>query len=117
MAEKMGRLGFGGWGFVLGIAIVLIGGFWGLGWKTAGQVEEIVMERSIPAKGALCAQNFLNDENFEANLEALKAESSWSRDRFIRDKGKWSVMPEETSSDSQVATRCYRLLQKQLEIK
>lgn len=116
MAEKMGRVGFGAWGFILGAIVAITVGFWGFNWKTAGQVEEVVVEQSLPAKSALCAQNFLNDPNFDENLAALKANSSWSRDSFIRDEGEWAVMPGETSANRGVAGACYRLLQEQLDI-
>ena len=98
------------WGALLGAAAVFMGGFWGLGWKTEGAANQLA---AVAAKGAVtevaalvCVERFKGDENFEANMAALKAESNpWTRKSIVQN-GVWAIPPGGTAADSNTAQLC-----------
>lgn len=93
------------WGAVGGaVAAMVIGFSWG-GWVTGGTAEEMAATRAetaiVQAFTPICV---LNAQNQPEQLALLKAESSWSRDRFIVKAG-WANGAGEEYRD-EVAEAC-----------
>ncbi|HCM43526.1 MAG: hypothetical protein UY39_C0003G0020 [Candidatus Kaiserbacteria bacterium GW2011_GWC2_49_12] len=98
------------WGAVLGAVALFIVGFWGFNWHTEGAANQLA---AVAAKGAVmetlasvCVEKFKGDENFEANMAALKAESNpWTRKSIVQN-GVWAIPPGGTAADSNTAQLC-----------
>ena len=81
-------------GAIAGAATTIVIGFsWG-GWTLGGTVDKIAMERSDTAVVAVlapvCVINFRQAADAPAQLIALKKESSWMQDSFVK-KGGWAT--------------------------
>lgn len=114
-SEKKGTWKFLFLGIVIGIIGWWILGFTVFGWVTSGTAQDRVDEAVLSLAAEICAYNFQADPNFETNLAALKKTSSWQRDSYIEDKGKWAIMPGEKSARYGVADACVRKLSDLLE--
>ena len=91
------------------ILTIIIGFAWG-GWVTGGTAQERIDEAVLPLAAEICANNFKADPDFEKHLAALKKESTWQRDTYIKEKGKWSVMAGDDTSKPGVAGACVEKL-------
>ena len=87
------------------ILAIIIGFAWG-GWVTGGSSQERIDTAVLPLAAEICANNFKADPDFEKHLAALKKESTWQRDTYIKEKGKWSVMAGDDTSKPSVAGAC-----------
>ncbi len=99
----------GVWAAIGGAILTMIIGFaWG-GWVTGGtakskgeeMAENAVVDRFLP----ICVAQFNEDPEKDKKLKELKEESSWSRDKYVKDQG-WATMPYEKEPDSSVAEKC-----------
>ena len=87
--------------------LVLMGGFWGLGWVTNGSAEDMaekaakktVLEHLVP----ICVEQAKTAS--AEDLTALMEENSWAQKQFVMDKG-WATMPGEDEPVRGVADRC-----------
>ena len=91
------------------ILAIIIGFAWG-GWVTGGSSQERIDTAVLPLAAEICANNFKADPDFEKHLAALKKESNWQRDTYIKEKGKWSVMACDDTSKPGVAGACVEKL-------
>ena len=91
------------------ILAIIIGFAWG-GWVTGGSSQERIDTAVLSLAAEICANNFKADPDFEKHLAALKKESTWQRDTYIKEKGKWSVMAGDDTSKSGVADACVEKL-------
>ena len=91
------------------ILTIIIGFAWG-GWVTGGTAQERIDEAVLPLAAEICANNFKADPDFEKHLAALKKESTWQRDTYIKEKGKWSIMAGDDTSKPGVAGACVEKL-------
>lgn len=97
-------------GAVVGAILAIIIGFnWG-GWVTGGSSQERIDTAVLPLAAEICANNFKADPDFEKHLAALKKESTYQRDTYIKEKGKWSVMAGDDTSKYGVAGACVEKL-------
>ena len=104
------KLKIGLWSAIGGAIVLAIIGFaWG-GWVTGGSSQERIDTAVLPLAAEICANNFKADPDFEKHLAALKKESTWQRDTYIKEKGKWSVMAGDDTSKSGVAGACVEKL-------
>ncbi len=108
--ETSVKFKFLAWGIVIGIIGWWILGFTAFGWVTGGTAQERIDNAVLPLAAEICANNFKADPDFEKHLAALKKESNWQRDSYIRGKGKWSVMAGDDTSKSGVADACVEKL-------
>ena len=89
--------------------LVLMGGFWGLGWVTNGSAEDMAEKAAKKAVFAhlvpFCVLHAKESLTADADIAALKKESSWKRNDFVKAKG-WATMPGEDEPVRGVADRC-----------
>lgn len=108
--ETEANLKFLAGGIAIGIVVLSILGFTAFGWVTGGTAQEKIDEAVLPLAAEVCANNFKSDPEYDKHLAALKEKESWDRTTYIRDKGKWAVIPGEESSDYAVASACLEKL-------
>lgn len=98
-----------GWSCVASVAATLILGFTVGGWVTGGSADTRVASAAEGARAdlaaELCVHRFLNSPTAKADLAALKAESSWSRDTMVQ-KGGWVTFAAMKDPVSGAASRC-----------
>jgi len=97
------------WGAVIGAIAMIVIGFWGMGWMTAGSAEQLASQRADAAVvGALvpfCVANAQRDAN-ATNLAKFRAEdASYKRSQIVQDAG-WATMPGASSSNYALASSC-----------
>ncbi len=108
--ETSVKIKFLSWGIIIGIIGWWILGFAAFGWVTGGTAQARIDEAVLPLAAEICANNFKADPDFEKHLAALKKESNWQRDSYIKGKGKWSVMAGDDTSKDGVADACVEKL-------
>lgn len=96
-------------GAVVGAIVLAIIGFnWG-GWVTAGTAKEMADTQSVSAVTAsqvpYCVARAKADPNSAAQMEALKAASSYERSDIVSKAG-WATAPGSDSANSAVARAC-----------
>lgn len=69
--------------------------------KAGDQVQAAVLDLLTP----ICVERFQQDGNKVQKLDALKKESSWQRDAFVRKQG-WATMPGAEEPERGVAVAC-----------
>jgi hypothetical protein len=97
------------WGGVVGAIAMMIAGFWGFGWMTAGAAEKMASERAnttmVAAFVPFCVAKAQQDGD-AAKLTKVRAESSsYTRRQLVMDAG-WATMVGATSPDSALASAC-----------
>lgn len=97
------------WGAVLGAGAMIVLGFWGMGWKTAGAADEAARMRADAAVvGALlpyCVAKAEHD-NDATKLAKLRAEDSdYSRIQLVADSG-WATVLGASTPDRALAEAC-----------
>jgi len=97
------------WGGVVGAIAMMIVGFWGFGWTTAGTAERTARDRAdtavVAALVPLCVAK-AQQEGEGAKLVKFRAEqSSYSRSQLVRDSG-WATVIGMTSPDGALASAC-----------
>ncbi len=77
------------------VATMIVGFSWG-GWVTGGTAEKMSGSAASAARAelaaAMCVSRFMSGTDMVAQLAALKASNSWSRDDLM-DKGGWTTPP------------------------
>lgn len=101
------------WGVVGGAVAMLVAGFWGMGWTTAGSAERASRERAdaavVTALVPFCVAKAQLDG---INLAKFHAEaSSYSRSQMVSDAG-WARLAGEKSSDYALSRACSERLDK-----
>ena len=96
-------------GIAIGAIALLIVIFW-TGWvvtsnKAESQGEQMAAEAVVEALAPICVEQFAQDANKAARLEALKEKSSYQRDDYVEEIG-WATMPAAESSVRGVADAC-----------
>ena len=91
------------------VVVTLIVGFsWG-GWVTGGTATDMAEEAAENAQAQLaatiCFERFVNANNVEAELAALKETSSWKREDFITEGG-WVELPGVKEPVDEAAEIC-----------
>ena len=75
------------------VATMVLGFTWG-GWVTGGTAERMSVTAASTARAelaaAMCVSRFMSGTDMTAQLDALKASSSWSRGDMI-DKAGWTT--------------------------
>lgn len=102
-------------GGILGaLAATILGFTWG-GWVTAGKANAMADERASEARVAIlapiCASNFRQSPDAQAQLAKLEGTDSWSRSTFIENGG-WAQTPGAKSISTAVSGACAKLLLK-----
>lgn len=97
------------WGGVVGAIAMMIVGFWGFGWTTAGTAERASKERAdtavVAALVPFCVAK-AQQEGEGLKLVKLRAEqSSYSRSQLVRDSG-WATVLGMASPDGALASAC-----------
>jgi len=102
------------WGAVGGAVVVLIGGFWGMGWTTAGTADRMAKDRAeaavVTALVPFCVAKAEHDPD-GAKLAKVRTETSYyTRAQLVGEAG-WATLPGMTTSDRDLATACSDKLQ------
>jgi hypothetical protein len=97
------------WGAVLGAIAMIVLGFWGMGWKTAGAADEAARMRADAAVvGALvpyCVAKAEQDGD-ATKLAKLRAEGSeYSRAQIVAEAG-WATVLGASTPDRALAEAC-----------
>lgn len=108
-----------GWGFAVGVVLLLILMF-STGWvvtnSTAKQQAEEQAEKAVDKELAgICVYQFKQANNTQKKVQELaELEYNWDRAEFIREHD-WATMPGEDSSSSGVADNCAKKIMKMHE--
>jgi len=102
------------WGAVGGAVAIMMAGFWGMGWTTAGTADRMAKDRAeaavVAALVPFCVANAEHDPD-GAKLAKVRAESSdYSREQLVSEDG-WATMPGMTTSDRDLVSACSDKLQ------
>ena len=102
------------WGAVVGAIVIMVVGFWQMGWTTARTADRMATARAEAAVAAalvpFCVANAARDSD-PAKLAKLDAEqSSYSRTQLVSDSG-WATLPGMTTPDRGLASACSDKLQ------
>ncbi len=96
-------------GFALGAVVAVTVGFnwggWTLGSTAAKQTETGISNAVVAALAPICVQNFQSDVAAVANLDALKAESSYKRKSTLEKAG-WATFSGAEDPTPGVAKEC-----------
>jgi len=98
-------------GIAMGIVVLSILGFTAFGWVTGGTAQERIDAAVLPLAVEVCVNNFKSDPEYDKHLAAIKKVSNWERTGYIREKGKWAVIPGEEESNYEVAGACAKKLE------
>ena len=102
------------WGAAAGAAAMLMVGFWGLGWTTAGSAEKLASARVdtavVAALVPFCVAKAQLDGVKLAKFHSDQT-TSWTRSQFVRDAG-WASLSSETSNDYALSSACSDRLEK-----
>lgn len=94
-------------------ATLAIGFTWG-GWVTGGTAAQMTERAANTARAelaaAICVENFLNANNYRAQLTELQEISSSFRQRQFVEEGGWAIMPGSEQADRQAANLCAQSL-------
>jgi hypothetical protein len=98
------------WGAVVGAIVMMIAGFWGLGWTLGSTADRMANDRSeaavVAALTPVCVARFRAQTDAATKLADLKkAAQSWDRSSFI-EKGGWATTPGSDTPNSDVARAC-----------
>jgi hypothetical protein len=108
--ETSGKIKFGVWGLVFGVAIAIIVGFgWG-GWTTAGTTEKRSEAAVLASQTSICVAQFMNDPNHQEKLKEFGKLDTWRRSDFVEEGG-WDKMPGQKEAGYAVAQACAAGLQ------
>ncbi len=103
------KIKIGVWAAIGGAVLVMIIGFAFGGWVTGGtaqsRAEEMAADAVVARLVPICVAQFNQDQEKDKKLKELKEESSWERDKYIKEQG-WATMPYEKEPDSSVAEKC-----------
>jgi hypothetical protein len=102
------------WGAVVGAIVIMIFGFWQMGWVTGGTADRMATDRAnsavVAALVPFCVAKAEHDPD-QAKLAKVKAEQSgWSRSQLVSDDG-WATMPGATTATAGLASACSDKLQ------
>jgi len=104
----------GGWGAVVGAIGMMIVGFWGFGWTTAGTTQRIAREHAdiavVAALVPFCVAKAQQDGDAAKLVKFRSEESSYSRSQLVRESG-WATVLGMTTPDYALATACADKLQ------
>lgn len=81
-----------------------IGGY-GFGWIFGSEARQVADQAVEKRLAEICVARAHQDPNAESAIAALKKESSWSRGKFVSERG-WATMPPSDAPDSAVADLC-----------
>ena len=96
---------YGFWGIVGGAGIAMIIGFnWG-GWSTSSTTQKMSEEAVLASRAAICATQFMNAPNHEANVKEFQGTDSFMRTSLI-EKGGWDKMPGQEKAAWGVSSPC-----------
>ena len=102
------------WGAVAGAVAMMIAGFSGFGWTTAGTTERIARERAdsavVAALVPFCVAKAQQDGDAAKLMKFRSEESSYSRSQLVRDSG-WATVLGMSSPDYALASACADKLQ------
>lgn len=97
------------WAAVFGAVAMAVGGFWGLGWTTAGSADQMARARSetavVSALVPFCVANARHDLDASKLAKLGSETSSWSRAQLVRDAG-WSKVSGTEQLDRTLADEC-----------
>jgi hypothetical protein len=102
------------WGAIVGAIVIMIFGFWQMGWTTAHTADRMATDRANSAVAAalvpFCVANAERDPD-QAKLAKVKAEQSgYTRVQLVSDSG-WATLPGMTTPDRGLASACSDKLQ------
>lgn len=99
----------GFWIAVAAIAVVLVAGFGGAGWVTAGTLHEKVAEAAADARHtlatAVCVDGFMAADDARGRLAKLQSATWYERSELIAKSG-WATMPDRDKPNDTVAGMC-----------
>ena len=104
----------GVWGAVCGAIVIMIFGFWQMGWTTAHTADRMATDRAnsavVAALVPFCIAKAEHDPD-QAKLAKVKAEQSdYSRGELVADAG-WATLPGATTPTVGLASACSNKLQ------
>jgi hypothetical protein len=97
------------WGAVGGAIVMMIVGFWGFNWSTAGTAEKMSQQRAdaavVAALVPFCLAKAEQDTDRTKLVKARAESSSYSRRQLVVDAG-WATLNGAKSADSALASAC-----------
>lgn len=97
------------WSCVGAVFLTMILGFTAGGWVTGGTAEQRTEVAADDAReqlvASICVERFISAPDAAAKLAALKEESRWEQDNFIRDGG-WTNIDALKEQVNQAANVC-----------
>jgi hypothetical protein len=104
----------GVWGAGVGAIAMIMIGFWGLGWTTAGTAERVAKDRAdtavVLALVPFCVAKAQQDADGAKLTKFQTEESSYTRTQLVTDSG-WATLIGTTSPDYALARACSEKLQ------
>ncbi len=105
-------------GLAAGAVGMAILGFTAFGWVTGGSATTMAAMAARDATTAalvpVCVARATEDPNYEATMERIVGESSWTRDDTVKEAG-WATVPGTDSPNTRVAEACAEALMKERE--
>ena len=98
------------WGAVGGAIVTIVVGFSVGGWATSRGAQEVADAAVLGSRAAICVAQFMNEPNFQENLDDLQKVSSVQRS-FIIENGGWDKMPGQEEAVLLVSRACAEQLE------
>ncbi len=80
------------------------------GWSTTGGTQEVADAAVLGSRAEICVAQYMNEPNFQENLEDLQKVSSVQRS-FIIENGGWDKMPGQEEAVFLVSRACAEKLE------
>lgn len=100
----------GVWGAVIGIAGIVVVGFWQFGWVLGSKADQMARDRAsqavAEALAPVCAAKFFAQPDATAKFAQLKTLTSEYQQPDFVEKGSWATAAKSDASNYQLVSEC-----------